>query len=213
MEGQAETIKLIYFYDALCGWCYGFSPVISKIYTDYQEQFDFEIISGGLKIGDGVGPIGVVAPYIKAGAYKTVEERAGVTFGEAFVQGALEEGTMILNSLPPGIALSIVKEKMPEKAFEFASILHKAIYMDGLHPEDLAGYGPYVEKIGLDSAEFVADMQLPEFEKRTKQEFAFSQQLGIRGFPTLIGVKADSAFMITHGYEDYDIVSAKLDSL
>ncbi|MEM7371828.1 MAG: DsbA family protein [Bacteroidota bacterium] len=206
-------IKLIYFYDALCGWCYGFSPVIAKIYANYQDRFEFEIISGGLKIGDAVGPIGVVAPYIKAGAYRTVEERSGVRFGEAFVNGPLEEGTMILNSLPPGIALSIVKKNMPDRAFEFASILHKAIYIDGLHPEDLSGYGRYAEKIGLNSAEFVTNMQLSEFEKRTKQEFALSQQLGIRGFPTLIGVKADSAFMITHGYEEYDLVAAKLDSL
>jgi len=32
-QGQVPDrgITLYYFYDALCGWCYGFSPVIAKL--------------------------------------------------------------------------------------------------------------------------------------------------------------------------------------
>ncbi len=59
--------KLIYVYDALCGWCYGFSPVISKIHKEYKDSLEFEVISGGMILGDRIGPIGEVASYIKTG--------------------------------------------------------------------------------------------------------------------------------------------------
>jgi hypothetical protein len=34
--------KIIYCYDAYCGWCYGFSAVINKIWGKYKENIDFE---------------------------------------------------------------------------------------------------------------------------------------------------------------------------
>lgn len=39
---------LVYCYDAYCGWCYGFSRVIKKIYEEYKDQLDFEVLSGGM---------------------------------------------------------------------------------------------------------------------------------------------------------------------
>ncbi|MEO0468560.1 MAG: DsbA family protein [Bacteroidota bacterium] len=208
-----EKTTILYFYDALCGLCYGFSPVIQKIYQENQEQFDFHIISGGLKLGEAVGPIGVVAPYIKAGAYKTVEEKCGVKFGEAFVNGPMEKGDMIFNSEPPAIALAIVKEKMPEQAFAFGSILHQAIYVDGMHPEDLPAYVPYAAKIGLDGEAFIAEMAQPHYLEAAKKDFAMARHFGINGFPAMVGIKGDSAFLISHGYMAYEALTARLNTL
>jgi len=42
---------LIYCYDAYCGWCYGFSPVIKKIAEDYKDIFDIGVFCGGMMIG------------------------------------------------------------------------------------------------------------------------------------------------------------------
>ena len=34
--------KIIYCYDAYCGWCYGFSDVIKKLWGKHKENIDFE---------------------------------------------------------------------------------------------------------------------------------------------------------------------------
>ena len=39
---------LIYCYDAYCGWCYGFSPVISAIADAYKDKLEVEVLSGGM---------------------------------------------------------------------------------------------------------------------------------------------------------------------
>lgn len=212
MNTATNNMHLYYFYDALCGWCFGFSPVITQVRENFQTKLDFEIISGGLALGERAGPIGLVAPYIKAGAYKEVERRCGVSFGKAFVEGPLEEGTMILNSLPPAIALSIVKQHHPDKAFEFGSLLHEAIYVEGVHPEDIEGYAPYAERIGMDSATFIAYLSDPKFEALAKQDFELTQRMGIGGFPSLVGIKNDSAYVISRGYESFPAIEAKLHS-
>ena len=66
--------RIIYFFDTLCGWCYGFSPVIKQIADKYGDEFDFEVISGGMMMGERVQPASVMADYI-LNAYKTVENR------------------------------------------------------------------------------------------------------------------------------------------
>ncbi len=76
--------KIIYCYDAYCGWCYGFSPVIKEIWENHKDKFDFETISGGMIPVESTQHIGGIASYIKD-AYKTVENMTGVTFGPDYL--------------------------------------------------------------------------------------------------------------------------------
>ena len=203
-----KKTKIYYFYDALCGWCFGFSPVIQRIYKEYHNEFDFEIVSGGMKLGADVGPIGVVAPYIKAGAYKQVEQTCNVKFGDDFVCGPLEEGTIVLDSLKPAIALSIVKTQKPESAFVFSDLLHRALYVDGDDIGELSNYSKYAVEIGLDSFAFIRDMENPSFNELAERDFAFTKSLGINGFPTMVAEKEESAFLISRGFTSYqDLVN------
>ena len=208
-----EKPDIYYGYDAICGWCYGFSPVIEKASEAFKDQINFHIINGGLKTGVEAGPINVVAPYIKAGAYQDVERRTGVKFGRAFIDGTLETGDMILDSVPPAVAMMIAKEHQPEQDFRFGSILNQAIYVDGLDPVNVAGYAPYAEKIGLDGAKFVEQMDDPRYLELAKEEFAVAKQLGISSFPTVIA-KVDGQYqLVSRGYVDYPTFAAKLSQL
>ena len=77
-------MTLIYCYDAYCGWCYGFSKVITRISEEYRNQLEFEVLSGGMIPEDDAKHIGVIAPYIQT-AHKQVEELSGIRFGEDFL--------------------------------------------------------------------------------------------------------------------------------
>ena len=46
--------KIYYVMDTMCGWCYGFSDVITKIQEKYKEVYDFSILPGGMWVGDKV---------------------------------------------------------------------------------------------------------------------------------------------------------------
>jgi hypothetical protein len=69
--------KIIYIYDALCGWCYGFSPVMQQLQEKYAGKLEFEVLSGGMIMGLRAGPIGEVAAYIEK-AYPDVESETCV---------------------------------------------------------------------------------------------------------------------------------------
>ncbi|MFN3404654.1 MAG: DsbA family protein [Cytophagaceae bacterium] len=195
--------KILYVYDPLCGWCYGFSPVILKAQEKYKDQFDFEVISGGMVVGERIGPIGKVAPYIKW-AYKDVEKAAGVKFGENFLTGILEPGTAVFSSITPSVALSVFKAYQPDKSVLFASEIQKAIYFDGIEPENKQSYGKYAEKFGIPPAEFVAALSDRTFLKTASEEFKLSSKLGVKGFPTVFILKDGKYYQLTNGFVGFE---------
>ncbi len=189
-----------YFYDALCGWCYGFSPVIQEVYQQYEGEIDFEVISGGMVTGDRVGPIDEVAGYIKD-AYQTVEERTGVEFGPPFLEGILAEGKAVFTSVPAATAMAIVKEMAPGKQVPFAALLQQAIYFHGIRPAVAADYQPYAAQAGLDAEEFLVKMKDLSYRRSAEQEFNLTTQVGVRGFPTCFMKKGEQFYLITTGYQ------------
>lgn len=60
-----ERSEIIYVFDPLCGWCYGFSPVIKQAYDSYKDKADFKVLAGGMVIGDQIGPIGRISEFLK----------------------------------------------------------------------------------------------------------------------------------------------------
>lgn len=192
---SAAPVKIIYVYDALCGWCFGFSPVIAKIADAYKDQLQVEVLSGGLRVGEAVGTIDEVAPYIKT-AYKDVEMATGVKFGSAFIEKQLQPGTMRLNSLPPAMALTAIKEKYPTKALTAASLLHKMIYVEVYAPEDTLGYIWLSKALDISSDYLLAALQDSVVLQKTLQEFQQCVTLGGTSFPTVLLQKNDGTTQI-----------------
>ncbi len=204
--------RLVYLFDPLCGWCFGFSPVIRKLEATFAGRIEFDVISGGMIIGDRVGPIGITAPYIKS-AYKRVEETCGVTFGDAFLKGILDEGTAIFSSLKPSIALCVAKDMAPERGIEFASALQSAIYVDGIKPDESESYRDLAISFGFDADDFLNRMSFPHYEMLANQGFAQSSKWGIQGFPSVVLFHKDQGYLIARGYMPYDTLAESVRSI
>jgi len=110
---------LITVFDPLCGWCYGFGPVLIELEKVYGTHIKFDIISGGMITGSRIGPLSNMAGFI-SNAYKTVEQFTGIRFGEQFIQQTLKEGTVTFSSLEPAKVLTVYKLFHPEKSVAFS---------------------------------------------------------------------------------------------
>jgi putative protein-disulfide isomerase len=194
-----NKMKIIYVYDALCGWCYGFSPVMNKFYENHKVECNFEAVSGGMITGDRIGPIGDVAPYI-SWAYLDVEKATGIKFGTDFLDKTLKQGTAIFSSIKPSIALSVFKTLQPQNGIAFASALNKAIYYDGLEPENVNAYKKLATDFNLNADDFIAKMQDSTYLKLAEADFARSNQLGVNGFPSVFVEHNGKIFKLASGY-------------
>jgi putative protein-disulfide isomerase len=192
-------MKVIYVYDALCGWCYGFSPVMNQFHEKYKDRLAFEVVSGGMITGNRIGSIGEVASYI-SWAYKDVEKATAITFGDKFLNNTLKDGDAIFTSVPPAIALSVFKELDSNTNVQFASELQKAIYYYGIYPENLNAYGQIATKFGIDAKSFVLKMKDPLYSRLAQEDFKKSFKLKVTGFPTIFLENNGTHHKIGSGY-------------
>lgn len=208
-------MTIYYCYDAYCGWCFGFSPVIKKIAEDYKDKLIFEVLSGGMILSESSQPIGVMAPYIQT-AYKTVEQRTGIKFGQDFLFHIFNytESDWFPNSEKPAIALCIFKEYFPDLQVEFASDLQYALNFEGRDLTDDEAYRHLLEKYKIDADDFYTKLHSQEYKDKAYYEFQLVKQLRVDGFPqVLLQVSESKFYLLTKGYTDYDTFKSTLETI
>lgn len=199
---------LIYCYDAYCGWCYGFSPIIKKIAEEYSFQLDVEVLSGGMMIGENKMPIEKIGPYIQ-GAYKRVEEVTGIKFGDDFLWHTAnpDKSDWVMNSEKPAIALCILKEIYPERQLEFAGDLQYALNYEGRDLDDDEAYRHLLEKYTISEDDFYTKLKSDEYKEKAYYEFALCKQLNVDSFPqVLIQLHSNKFYLITKSFSTYEEV-------
>lgn len=201
--------QLIYIYDALCGWCYGFSPVMQQVHEKYAGRLAFEVMSGGMIMGLRAGPIGEVAAYI-AKAYPEVEAGTGIRFGEPFLQNILAPGTAIFSSEMPGIALTVFRQHRPEQVMAFAHALQHALYAEGTELSVLENYISLVEPFGLSGRDFIREMETEENRYETLLEFQTVANWGVDGYPSVLlkPAQEEQYYLVARGYLPFERLDA-----
>lgn len=201
-QKPSNQVTVIYVYDALCGWCYGFSPVIQQLQQNHPD-ITIEVLSGGMITGDRIGPLIDVAPYIRS-AYKDVENASGVKFGQPFLEELFGEAQMYMTSIPAARALAAFRILQPDgNQLRFAARIQKAIYGEGMHPDDEDGFGNLVTEFGLDKARFLDVMRSDDAAKAADADMQRSSQMGVTGFPTVFVQHNNQLSIISRGYKDY----------
>lgn len=198
LEFNNKKPLVYYFFDPLCGWCYGFGPVMMEFYRQHKAEYNFEIVSGGMLVGNRIKPIGSMKDFLLQ-AYKQVEKTTGITFGDGFLK-TLEKGTAVYSSVEPSIALEVFKSYQNDEALAFAHDLQKAIYFDGIEPAEISHYKSLAEKWNIKGDEFVEKMKDPAFLEKAEAGFRLSKQLGVSGFPAILIYKSGQFHQISEGF-------------
>ncbi|PSL30030.1 DsbA family protein [Chitinophaga ginsengisoli] len=195
-------MKLIYIYDALCGWCYGFTPVIEELLQHFGDKMEVDVLSGGMFLSANHRPASAMYNYISQ-AHKQVEAVTGVKFGPAFLEEYLRTDD-VMDSEKPSIALTVFKQYQPTKALSFAHDMQVALNHDGKSLNEDDTYRQLLTKYQLPVDEFLEKMKEDANRYDTVQEFKQVEQWGITGFPAAILDDGKEYFLIAKGYTPLD---------
>lgn len=208
-----EQPLLIYCYDAYCGWCYGFSGVITKIAETFSDRLSTDVLSGGMVLPEKPTHISATAGYI-LNAYKTVEETTGVTFGPDYLWHIKnpEESDWYPHSEKPAIAMCIFKEFYPDRAIEFAADLQYALHFEGRDLTDDEAYRHLLEKYSIQPELFFTNLKSEAYKEMAYYEFSLMKQLQVTGYPTVfIQTGALKFNMVARGYTDYEHLKERIE--
>ncbi len=210
-----EKPILLYCYDAYCGWCYGFSPVMKRLRDAYASRLDVEVLSGGMMPAERPVPISAIAPYVQE-AYQRVESLTGVKFGADYLWHMQHPdlSDWVLASEKPAIALCILKSYDPEKALDFASDLQYALNYEGRDLCDNEAYRHLLPQYGIPEEAFYEKLAGEEFRDKAHYEFMLCKHLKVTGFPAVfLQVSSSKVYALANGYTDYETLATRLDNV
>ena len=206
---------LIYCYDAYCGWCYGFSPIIKRIAEEYKDRLDIDVLSGGMILPEKPTHVREIAPYIQK-AYKTVEETTGIKFGQDFLWHIFnyEDSDWYPNSEKSAIAMVIFKEFYPDRAVEFASDLQYALNFEGRDLTDDEAYRHLLEKYSIHTEVFYERLNSEAYKEKAYYEFSLMKQLQVTGYPCVFIQTDELKFqMVARGFTDYETLKQRINNV
>lgn len=202
---------LIYAYDPLCGWCFGFHPIIKKLKNRFEDNMNLRIIPGGLATGENAQTISEGHDYI-LNALQRVEETTGVQFGENFKLLA-EEGSYYYDSEPACRIQNVVNELNPEKSLEFAGTLHNAFFKEGRDMNDWKTFSDLLSQYSIDIDEAESIFESDEIKEETSDQFEWCAKNGANAFPTLLLHIGDEIGVMSRGFRPFDILESHLHHL
>ena len=199
-------MKLVYVFDAYCGWSHGFSATLREIVSRHPE-LPVEVVSGGLFTGPRAVPIREFGHV--QGANAQIAERTGAAFGEGY-ERLIADGSFVMDSEAAARGVAALRRVAPDRAVELATALQHAFYADGLSLSEPATYRKLAESAGLDADAVVAAFQDPEAPLAAADDFHRAAELGVTGFPTLLAVDGEHVVPLALGHGTADEVDRRL---
>ena len=199
-------MKLVYVFDAYCGWSHGFTATLREVVARHPE-LPLEVVSGGLFTGSRRMPVREFG-YVQ-GANAQIAELTGAEFGAAY-ERLIADGSFVMDSEAAARGVAALRQAAPDRAAELAAVLQHAFYVDGLSLSEAATYRKVAEETGLDADAVVAAFEGPEAPYTAADDFHRSAELGVTGFPTLLAVDGYSATPLAYGRATADEVDQRL---
>lgn len=206
-----DNIELIYVYDPLCGWCYGFHPVMEKLAKRFEGELKIRVIPGGLAIGENVQTIGDGYNYIPK-ASKQVENVTGASFGQNFYLLA-EEGSYLYNSEPSCIAQTTINRIAPELGLKFAGMMQNAFFEHGKSLNEWETFKEIFTDLDIEAEDAKSVFNDPNTKSETYEQFEWCKAHDADAFPALVLQIGDETGLMSRGYRPFDTLESHLHHL
>jgi len=199
--------QLIYFADPMCSWCWGFSPVITRILGVCGDRLMLHLIMGGLRPGNTVEMDDSQKSYIRE-HWEHVAERTGQPFDWSF----FERDGFVYDTEPACRAVVTARNMDASLAYAMMHQVQKSFYAENRDvtcPDILTGIA---KSVGLDEELFRSAFDSDEARTFTGYDFKSTKDTGVPGFPTLLlTAGGEQVQVLASGYRGYDDIAPRLE--
>ena len=199
-EPSKPALQMVYFADPMCSWCYGFSPVIAALAERFENRLPLRMVMGGLRAGNTAPMTAEDRSYIR-----NAWTRVGAATGQPFDMTFFDRESFTYDTEPACRALVTARRLLPRLALAFMARAQRAFYAENRDMTAADEIAAVAEETGFDRQQFRAAFAAAETANETFRDFLTAQELGIRGFPTLIaGSEGKGYALLTNGYRPLD---------
>jgi len=191
---MSQPLKLQYFLDPLCGWCYASAPALAALAKQFPTVL--ELMPTGLFSGAGARPMSKEWVGHAWSNDQRIAQMTGQIFSQAYHDQILNGADVHFDSGHATRALTAMRQITPALEPRLMHALQLARYVDGRDTEkpevvaDVAATVAALIELPLDKAQFADrltnDASLDQATaQRTASSQALMHRLGVSGVPLL----------------------------
>ncbi len=202
--------KIIYVWDPLCGWCYGFEPQMEKVQAEFGDEYEFEVIVGGMVLPPNGYNMAQMRQFL-TGAIPQLEKTTGIKIGQPYYDNILSQDSLKLYSVKPALVYNYLKPKYVGREVILANTIQKMLYEQGQNTNEIETYKALIESNGISFSEAKVNIDSKENVGATYQMFQRSRALGVTGYPAVLIETEKGVKTVSSGFTTYEKLRKQLD--
>jgi putative protein-disulfide isomerase len=197
---------LYYLYDPMCSWCWGFKPVWEEVKIRLRDEVDIVYVLGGLA-PETQDPMDAEMQTNLQQVWHKITDLTGVEFNHDFWR----LNTPKRSTYPACKAVLVARQYGLEQ--QMFTAIQQLYYQQAGNPSEYENLYRLAEGLGLERQRFIEQIHSDEIAMLLQQEIMLAEQLGARGFPSLVLVRDKIPHFIEHSYTDVEENLRKIRSL
>ncbi|RDX35647.1 DsbA family protein [Kangiella sp. HD9-110m-PIT-SAG07] len=176
-------VKLFYFHDPMCSWCWGFAPtwqrLQDRINSELNHKLKIEYILGGLA-PDSDEPMPLELQQTLQSYWRRIEQMLGTEFNHDFWAKCQPRRS----TYPACRAVIAAGKQGKEKAMIRA--IQEAYYLKAKNPSDYSTHVDLAQNINLNEKAFAQDIHSDKTNEELHRQIQLHRSLPSNGFPSLV---------------------------
>ncbi len=187
-------IKIHYFFDPMCGWCYGAGQLMEIV--EQHRGFELEYHPGGMIAHQAIDS-GFRQHIVQAD--KRIQTETGSLFGEDYLARVVSDAPLILDSFMPIRALYVASQ-LAINPMAMLKAIQRGHYQQGLEVEKLETLKQLALALGADETKWVELMnsQAQAANEWVEDTHQLMAQYQVQGYPTLLAQIDQQMVRIPH---------------
>jgi putative protein-disulfide isomerase len=139
--------------------------------------------------------------------WHAVHERTGQPFNFDFRMGP----TFTYDTEPASRATAVTRQLVPGKEWDFLRRVQEAFYVQNADITKTEILEEIAMTLGMETLQFRQVFHDSQTKQFVWDEFDQARQLGVDGFPTVLGQHGQSVSTLMHGYQDFETLVSSID--
>lgn len=194
------SATLIYCYDPMCSWCWGFKPTWQALQRALaplidKKELSIQLMLGGLAVETDEPMPKPVQEKLKA-TWQKIADHLGTEFNFSF----WEECHPRRSTYPACRACLVARDQNLEE--EMVEQIQHAYYLNAKNPADMDTLLECAKKLGMKEEGFLKSMAHVKEDALLETEVNQARQLTLDSFPSMVVMSADKIIHINLDYQD-----------
>ena len=187
--------ELLFVVDPMCSWCWGFAPVMEELRINFESEYTFSLVLGGLRTKGEMSWDERSKAYLQ-GHWEQVAQLTGQVFSNSL----FEKASFEYDTYPACKAVITVREQFGmQYAFRYLHTIQEAFYAKGKDITNIDILNDLLDE-SLDSESFKTFFESDRAELLMEHDFAKARSMGANAFPSVVIIDEEGHMICQKGY-------------